>query len=193
MARAGLTTERLVSAGAQLADEAGFEAVTASALARLFDVQVASLYSHVKNTHDLKTRIALFALDELADKASEAVAGRSGKDALTALANVHRDFAIAHPGLFAASRYPLDDAAAAASGGAKIARMMRAVLRDYGLSELDETHAVRLLGSFFLGFTTLELGGGFSHSAPEPVASWLRSLDAIDAVLQTWPRAPNTA
>ncbi len=70
-ATSGLTTERLVRAGAELADEVGFDQVTVSALARQFDVKVASLYSHVQNSHDLKTRIALLALDELADRAAE--------------------------------------------------------------------------------------------------------------------------
>lgn len=90
MARAGLTTERLVQAGAELADEVGFDQVTVSALARRFDVKVASLYSHLRNSQDLKTRIALLALEELADRAAEALAGRSGKDALAAFAHVYR-------------------------------------------------------------------------------------------------------
>ncbi|MET3926199.1 TetR/AcrR family transcriptional regulator [Devosia sp. 2618] len=188
MVRAGLTVDRLVEAGANLADEAGFDAVTPSALAKIFDVQVASLYSHVKNAHELKTLIALFALNQLADQAAEAVAGRSGKDALIALANVHRDFARTHPGLFAATRFPLDGPTAAKSGGVRLAQMMRAVLRGYALSDADQTHAVRLLGSVFLGFTMLELGGGFSHSAPDSEHSWLRTLDAMDAVLRSWPQ-----
>lgn len=189
MARAGITVERLVEAGAKLADEEGFEAITATALARQFNVQVASLYSHVKNTHELKSRIALFALNALADRVADAVAGNAGKDGLVALANAHRDFAIAHPGLFTASRYTLDDDVIADSGGVRIARLTRAVLRSYALSEPDETHAVRLIGSVLLGFTTLELGGNFGHSAPPPAASWTRSLDAIDAALQSWSRA----
>lgn len=76
MVRAGLTTERLTRAGAELADEVGFDQVTVSALARRFDVKVASLYSHLKNSEDLKTRIALFALEELADRVAAALAGR---------------------------------------------------------------------------------------------------------------------
>ena len=79
MARAGLTTERLTRAGAELADEVGFDQVTVSALARRFDVKVASLYSHVKSSQDLRTRIALLALAELADRAAEALAGRAGR------------------------------------------------------------------------------------------------------------------
>ncbi|MBO0916739.1 TetR family transcriptional regulator, partial [Streptomyces laculatispora] len=77
MVRAGLTAERLARAGAELADEVGFDQVTVSALARRFDVKVASLYSHLKNSHDLKTRIALLALEELADRGAAALAGRA--------------------------------------------------------------------------------------------------------------------
>ncbi|MET8948374.1 TetR/AcrR family transcriptional regulator, partial [Streptomyces sp. NPDC004542] len=112
MARAGLNPRRLTLAGAELADEVGFDQVTVSALARRFDVKVASLYSHVRNSHDLRTRIALLALEELADRGAAALAGRAGKDALTALANVYRDYAREHPGRYAAAGFRLDPAAA---------------------------------------------------------------------------------
>ncbi|MFD5008461.1 TetR/AcrR family transcriptional regulator [Streptomyces chartreusis] len=190
MARVGLTTERLVRAGAELADEIGFEQVTASELARRFDVKVASLYSHVKNSQDLKTRIALFALEELADRAADAVAGRAGKDALVAFANVYRDYGLEHPGRAAAARMTLDPETAAASAGVRHAQMTRAILRGYDLSEPDATHAVRLLGSVFHGYASLELAGGFSHSAPDSEETWHRILDALDALLRNWPTEP---
>lgn len=79
MARVGLTTERLTRAGAELADEVGFDQVTVSELARRFDVKVASLYSHLKNSQDLKTKIALLALEELADRGAADLAGRAAK------------------------------------------------------------------------------------------------------------------
>ncbi|CAM5348986.1 hypothetical protein STENM36S_01865 [Streptomyces tendae] len=106
MAWVGLTTAGLIRAGAETADEIGFERTTPTELAQRFGVRTASLYWHVKNAHDLKTGIALFALEELADRASEAVAGRAGKDALTAFANVYRDYAGEHPGRFAATQFP---------------------------------------------------------------------------------------
>lgn len=187
MARAGLTTERLTEAGAELADEVGFERVTVSELARRFDVKVASLYSHLRNSQDLRTQIALLALEELADRASDALAGRAGKDALTALANVYRDYAREHPGRYAAAQFRLDPQTAAASAGVRHAQMTRAILRGYDLSEPDQTHAVRLLGSVFHGYVTLELGGGFSHSAPDTQETWARTLDALDALLRNWP------
>ncbi|GAA0682050.1 TetR-like C-terminal domain-containing protein [Streptomyces malaysiensis subsp. malaysiensis] len=187
MARVGLTTERLTRAGAELADEVGFDQVTVSALARRFDVKVASLYSHVKNSQDLKTRIALLALEELADLAADALAGRAGKDALVAFANVYRNYAREHPGRYTAARLRLDPETAAASAAVRHSQMTRAILRGYDLAEPDQTHAVRLLGSVFHGYVSLELAGGFSHSAPDSQESWSRALDALDALLRHWP------
>jgi AcrR family transcriptional regulator len=187
MARVGLTTERLTRAGAELADEVGFDQVTLTALARRFDVKVASLYSHLKNSQDLKTKIALLALEELADQGAAALAGRAGKDALTAFANVYRTYAREHPGRYAATQLRLDPATAAASAGGRHAQMMRAILRGYDLTEPDQTNAVRLLGSVFHGYVSLEMGGGFSHSAPDTQETWLRILDALDTLLRNWP------
>lgn len=187
MVRVGLTAERLAQAGAELADEVGFDQVTVSALARRFDVKVASLYSHLKNSHDLRTRIALLALEELADRGAAALAGRAGKDALSAFADVYRDYAREHPGRYAAAQFKLDPEAAAASAGGRHARMTRAILRGYDLTEPDQTHAVRLLGSVFHGYVSLEMQGGFSHSAPDSQESWTRVMDALDALLRNWP------
>ncbi|WP_415952881.1 TetR/AcrR family transcriptional regulator [Streptomyces sp. KLOTTS4A1] len=186
MARAGLTPQRLTQAGAELADEVGFEHVTVSALARRFGVKVASLYSHVRNSQDLKTRIALLALEEMADRAAEALAGRSGRDALAAFAEVYRDYAREHPGRYAAAQLRLSPEDAAASAGMRHAQMMRALLRGYELAEPEQTHAVRLLGSVFHGYVSLELSGGFSHSSPDASVSWLRIVDALDTMLRAW-------
>jgi AcrR family transcriptional regulator len=187
MARAGLTPERLTVAAAELADEVGFDQLTVSALARRFDVKVASLYSHLKNSRDLKTRVALHALEELADTAAEALAGRAGKEALIAFANVYRDYAREHPGRYAAAQLKLDPETAAASAAGRHAQMTRAILRGYNLAEPGQTHAVRLLGSVFHGYVSLEMAGGFDHSAPAADETWPRIMDALDAVLRNWP------
>ncbi|WP_370418103.1 TetR/AcrR family transcriptional regulator [Streptomyces sp. QH1-20] len=186
MARAGLTPDTLTRSGAELADRIGFDQVTPSALARHVGVKVQSLYAHVANAQDLKTRICLLALEEMADRAADAVAGRSGKDALAAFATVYRDYARRHPGRYEAARHPLDPRTAAASAGVRHAQMMRAVLRGYDLPEPEQTHAVRLLGSVFHGFTTLELAGSFAHSTPGPGESWAWTIDSLDRLLRTW-------
>ncbi|MFF2080141.1 TetR/AcrR family transcriptional regulator [Kitasatospora sp. NPDC058162] len=185
MARAGLSTDRVVLAGVELADEVGFDHVTAAALARRLGVQTASLYSHVKSSQDLRTRIALYALEELADLVADALAGRSGRDALAAFADAYRDYATRHPGRYDATRLRLDAETAAASAGVRHAQMSRALLRGYDLGEPAQTHAVRLLGSVFHGYISLEAAGGFSHTAVDPRQSWDWIVDSVDAMLRS--------
>ncbi|MFC5927903.1 TetR/AcrR family transcriptional regulator [Micromonospora vulcania] len=188
MARAGVTAERLTLAAAELADEVGVENVTVAALARRFGVKDASLYFHIKNAHDLRIRVALLALAELADRVAAALAGRAGRDALVAFANAYRDYAREHPGRYAAMQVDLDPETAAASAGVRHAEMTRAILRGYRLSEPDQTDAVRMMHSTFHGFVSLERTGGFRHTPRTADASWTRTLDALDAVLTNWPR-----
>lgn len=186
MPRAGLTSERVVRAAAELADDIGFEATTVSAVARELGVRVASLYAHVDGATGLQEGVARLALDELADLAAEALAGRSGKEALVAFASAYRDYARAHPGRYAATRVRLAPDSPAVEAGRRHAALTRAVLRGYALDDAETVHAVRLIGSVVHGFTDLELSGAFDHSRPPPVESWLRALDALDATLRQW-------
>ncbi|GAA1118513.1 TetR/AcrR family transcriptional regulator [Nocardiopsis composta] len=194
MPRAGLTTDRLVAAAADMADEAGLDAVTISALARRFGVKDASLYSHVANVRDLRTRMALLASRELADRLGEAVQGRAGKDALKAFADAYREFMLSHPGRYAAMQVRIAPEALAAAPGAdadgprRVIETTGALFRGYELSDPDLTDAVRLLRSTFHGYASLEAIGGFDH--PRDVqASWERAVDALDFLLRNWSRA----
>jgi AcrR family transcriptional regulator len=197
MARVGLSGARLAQAGAELADEVGFDQVTVSALARRFGVQVASLYSHVRNSGDLKLRIATISLTELADRVAAAVAGRAGEDALTALADAYRDYARDHAGRYTASRHTPSEPDGGAPGAAPVtdfvaagrrhSELMRAVLRGYDLDEPAQTDAVRLIGSVVHGYVTLELAGSFAYSSPSSDNSWPRIIHALDSLLRSWP------
>ncbi|MBH5335624.1 WHG domain-containing protein [Streptomyces pactum] len=187
MARAGLTTDRVVRAAAELADEAGFGNVTVSALARRFGVKDASLYSHVRGVADLRTRVALFAAEEKTERITAAVAGRAGRDALVAFADAYRRYALEHPGRYAATQLPLDPETAAASVGYRRAvETTYAMLRGYHLREPDLTDAVRLLRSTFHGFVSLEAQGGFGHPR-EVTASWGRIVESLHRTLENWP------
>ncbi|MET8692403.1 TetR/AcrR family transcriptional regulator [Streptomyces bauhiniae] len=188
MARAGITAERLVAAAAELADEAGFEHVTLSALARRFGVKDASLYSHVRNLNDLRTRLALYAGGELIDRIAAAVAGRAGRDALTAFADAYRAYALEHPGRYAATQIRIDQSLIADSPALRrTAEITYGMLRAYGLSEPDLTDAVRLLRSTFHGYCVLESAGGFGAGRAVD-ASWDKGVEALHRALEHWPR-----
>lgn len=188
MPRAGLTSDRVTRAAADLADEVGLDAVTLSALARSFDVAVPSLYAHVRSSADVRTRVALLALEETAERAAGALAGVSGRDALAALGGVWRDYAVHHPGRYAATRLPLDAQTAARSAGPRHAELTRAVLRGYRLGDADATHAVRLLGATFHGYAALDAAGAFGHGTAVPTSdeTWERVLDGLDTLIRSW-------
>jgi AcrR family transcriptional regulator len=188
MVRAGLTPDRIVVAAADLADEVGFENVTLSALARHFGVKDASLYSHVKNLQDLRTRMALLSGGEMIDRIAAAVAGRAGKDALAAFAGAYREFALERPGRYAATQIRIDQALVTTSPTfRRTAEITYGMLRAYGLEEPDLTDAVRLLRSTFHGYCALEATGGFG--APRDVQkSWDKAVDALHVTLEHWPR-----
>ncbi|MEU0245409.1 TetR-like C-terminal domain-containing protein [Streptomyces sp. NPDC006235] len=193
MPRAGLTPDRLVAAAADLADEAGLDHVTLSALARRFGVKDASLYTHVRSLKDLRTRLALRAGGEMIDRIAAAVEGREpGRDTLGAFAGAYRAYALDHPGRYAATQLAIDqDLLTDSPAMRRTADVTYGMLRAYGLEEPDLTDAVRLLRSTFHGYCALESTGAFG--APRDVqASWDRAIDALHVLLQNWPREKRT-
>lgn len=189
MARAGLTTDRVTLAGAELADEIGLDHMTMSAVAQRLGVKDASLYAHVRNLEDLRGRIALLAADEKTIRIAEATAGRAGKDALVAFANAYRAYAHDHPGRYTATQIPIQidpELAARAPGPRRAVDLTYGMLRAYALDEPDLTDAVRLVRSTLHGFINLEAAGGFAH-ARLVEDSWVRCLDALHTLLEHWP------
>ena len=109
--------------------------------------------------------------------------------AIAAVGGVWRSYARQHPGRYAATRLPLDAAAAAASAGPRHADLARAALRGYALGDDDVTHAVRLLGATFHGYAALDAAGAFAHGAPGAPSSddtWERVVDGLDTLLRSW-------
>jgi len=160
MPRLGLDSEAVVTAAARLADEDGLERLTLARLAAELGIRTPSLYAHVDGLGDLRARLATRGARELAATLQVAAAGRSGGDALRAVAVAYRAYAHAHPGTYAATQVPSDrpDHPAAA---AEVVAVMVAILSGYGLEGEDAIHAVRAIRSALHGFVALEREGGF--------------------------------
>ncbi|MEC3953668.1 WHG domain-containing protein [Nocardia sp. CDC153] len=189
--RVGLSTERVVRAAAELADEIGFEKLTLSALARRVGVKDPSLYVHVRNLHDLRVRVALLASGELNDRIGAAVAGRAGKDALVAFADAYRAYVLEYPERYAATQIRMHPAEVAGEPALlRSIELTGAILRGYGLDEREGLDAARLLRSTFHGFATLEAAGGFAHSR-STADSWPHIVDALHQTLSNWPSYPD--
>ncbi|NIR40831.1 MAG: TetR family transcriptional regulator, partial [Actinobacteria bacterium] len=82
MPRIGLTPDRVAEAAAALIDTEGENALTLGRLADELGVKAPSLYNHVEGIGDLRRRIAMRGIADLAEALRSAVLGRSGGDAL---------------------------------------------------------------------------------------------------------------
>ncbi|USX52834.1 TetR/AcrR family transcriptional regulator [Lentzea sp. HUAS12] len=190
--RPPLSAAVVIADAAALADEAGFEKVTLSAVARRLGVQAPSLYSHVRDLEALRDGMTALALGELAGLVAAAIAGRSGLDALRAYAAVYRAYAQESPGRWQSLQRRAGEAVVRSDAARNMSTQAGAVLRGYPVPQDEHVHAVRLLGSTINGFLALERTGNFDHSSPAPDVSWDRTVIALDALLRAWPAHSGT-
>jgi AcrR family transcriptional regulator len=167
MPRAGLAPAAVTAAGADLADELGFDQLSMGLVAERLGVRTPSLYKHVDSLADLAHRIAVLAAVELGDALRDALQGLTGRDALVAAAQTFRGFVREHPGRYAATlgaraTGPDDEYARAT---ARVLESLAVVVRGYGIDAGSEIHTLRMLRSQLHGFSTLEAGGGFQLGA----------------------------
>ncbi|NKY11709.1 WHG domain-containing protein [Cellulomonas hominis] len=168
MARAGLSAEAVTRIALDLVDAGGptgFADLTLAKVAAEAGVATPSLYKHVGSLAALRREVAVLAVRDLTEAVVRASLGRSGPEAVRALAGAMRDFAHAHPGRYAAVQVAADPADPAdadlAAAGAEVVGVMAAVLRGFDLPEDRAVDAVRAVRAGVHGFVTLELGGGF--------------------------------
>jgi AcrR family transcriptional regulator len=162
MPRAGLSTASVVSSAAEIADTEGLEALTLARLASTAGVRTPSLYNHVTGLDDVRRRVALLALREIAAALRDAAVGRAGDDALVAAAGAYRAYALRHPGRYAAiQRAPAEGDEEMLAAGGEAVGVVLAMMRGYGLEGDDALHAARAVRSALHGFVALEAGGGF--------------------------------
>ncbi len=168
MARQGLSREAVTAAALDIVDDGGylaFSGLTLAAVAARVGVAVPSLYKHIGSLADLRRSVAVAAVSELTARCSRATVGRSGPEALFALASATRTFAREHPGKYAAAQVAADpdkpaDAELAAAGGETVA-VIADVLHGFGLPQERSVDAIRAVRSGIHGFVLLEVSGGF--------------------------------
>ena len=188
MPRAGLTRGDVVAAGAALADEIGYQGVTMGLLAERLGVRTPSLYKHVDGLADLQHGIATLAVTELGEAARDAMQGRAGLDALTALLTATRAYVTAHPGRYTAtigaeSTGPDDPLLVATT---RLIDSIAAVLRGYGVGEAEMVHAIRTIRCTLHGFAALQASDGFQWSGdPGETFDWM--IHFIDRGLRATP------
>jgi AcrR family transcriptional regulator len=184
--RAGLTRQRVVADAAVLVDELGWGRLSLAAVATRLGVKLPSLYKHIDSLDGLRGELAVLGTRELGAAITSAAMGRAGGDALRAVADAYRGYAIAHPGRYAATvRAPQPDDLAHVAATDAVLRVVLAVLAGYGLSGDDAIDAARALRAALHGFITLEASGGFG--LPRDVdRSYQRLVAGLDSTFASW-------
>jgi AcrR family transcriptional regulator len=185
----------VVAAAAGLADEAGYTELTMGRVAQRLGIRTPSLYKHVDDLADLRHRVATQAMTELGEAVRDALQGRSGLDALTAMLTAIRAYVTAHPGRYAATTGAQftgpDDPLLTASS--RLLGSIAAMLRGYGIDNTEMDHAIRTLRCTIHGYAALQADDGFQRNAdPEETFDWM--IRFLDRGLRTMcPPAANAA
>ncbi len=186
MPRAGLTQLRVVLEAEALADEVGLPGLTLVALAGRLGVRMPSLYKHIDGMDALQRDLAVRAKTELAAVLARAAVGRAGTDALRAMSDTYRAWALRHPGRYAATvPAPDPDDAENVQASNAIVAIALDVLAGFGLAGDAAIDATRALRAALHGFVSLERAGGFGLPA-DINRSFDRLVSALAAAIATW-------
>jgi AcrR family transcriptional regulator len=190
--RVGLSEELVIDEAARLADEVGLEQMTLTVLAERLGVRQPSLYKHVDGVEALRRGIALRAKADLGETLARSAVGRSREDAIVAMSEAYRRWALAHPGQYGAAQRapePNDEADQAVSRA--VVDICADVLRGYGLEGEDAIDAIRAFRSALHGFVSLETAGAFG--LPQDVdRSYAQLVRALSMAFAQWP-SPRTS
>ena len=168
----------LATATAQV-DTHGVDTLTVTAVANELGVTQPALYRHVEGIDDLWRALGLSGREQLADSLAEAAIGRSGPEAVHAVAHAWRAFGRAHPGLYAATdRYPVAGDAELEDAVERVVEVLALSLRGFGLDDDALVHGARTLRSALHGFVSFELGDG--HPNPhDPDETFEHMIDLL--------------
>jgi len=160
-----------------LADEVGLQSLTLAALAERLGVRQPSLYKHLDSLAGLRRSISLQAKAELGDVLRRAAVGRSGADAIHAMALEYR-------------RWALDEEDTAAS--LEAIQVISDVLTAYELRGDDAIDAIRAFRSTLHGFVSLEAAGSFGLDR-DLDRSFDRLVRGFTMTLERWAETADEA
>lgn len=164
MPRQGLNKEVVTAAAIRLIEEKGFSNFSLNELAKSLDIKPASLYSHIQNIDALFTDIGIIAVRQMVSSEKEAIEGKTGDEALFALASAYRKFAKEHYGLYSlVMNIPNGNNPVLELAAEEITEPILKVLESYNISKEMQMHYQRSLRSMMHGFVAHEEYGAFSH------------------------------
>jgi AcrR family transcriptional regulator len=169
--REPLTQERIVDAALRVMDAEGLEAVTMRRIGRELGVEAMSLYNHVEDKDDILNGVTERVMTEYEYPEWTGDWAKDGR----AMSHEWRRLLNLHPSvcqLLAERHKPLEGLAAFGAMDAALG-----LLRNAGLSDRDAAQAFNALGSYILGYVTMEQGLMLGND--KGVAKQHEAMDAL--------------
>lgn len=163
MARKGLTEEIVIDAAARLIAEKGYDNFSLHSLAAELGIKTASLYNHIVSSQKLVAKVGERVLLQLKQTIRNDTDGKTGTEAIEALANGYRRFALENPELYQLILLipELGDNEFSNTGMTLMADLYE-LLSPFCLSREEQVHIGRMIRSTMHGFISLEQAGFFS-------------------------------
>ncbi len=158
MARTRIDLAQVVSVASILIDEHGLAHLSLSSVATELGVRPSALYTHVDGSDGLHYVVAVHASNGLKSAVRDAAVGVGGREALRSMAIAYREFALDHPGQYAATLAPppmqRDELISAAN---ELVAVLAQVFRTLGLDTGGSELAAFTLKSGLHGFVAQEV------------------------------------
>ncbi|GEO26857.1 TetR family transcriptional regulator [Alicyclobacillus acidoterrestris] len=152
----------ILKAATEIVDSQGLESLGLATLAQKLGIRSPSLYNHIDGLPGLRIELAIHGCDLLNSVITRAAIGKSGDNAVYALAEEYLAFARSHPGLYEAVQRVSDPQEEQWQQAARrLVETVVQVFQHYGLDDYTSIHAVRSFRSMVHGFISLERNDGF--------------------------------
>jgi AcrR family transcriptional regulator len=140
----------------------GVDELTLTALAAELDVRVPSLYNHIDGLDGLREDLALLTGRRLLAEILQAAFGKTGAEALRAMAQAYRDFALRNPAIYPLTTVaPEPEQVELTALAQEWLQLLLLTVASLGLMGDEALHAIRAFRSMLHGFVSLESEGGF--------------------------------
>lgn len=176
----GLSKDIIVQTAVEMIAEHGLEAFSLRELAARLAVQPASLYNHVANSDDLYTSVGTLVMGQLRDVLVQATAGKTGDEAVRALAAAYYRYGKENPELYKTIIAMRNKEGNALQGPFKeTLTPFYDALSAYHLPETEIIAMHRMLRGLIHGYLMLEEAGYFTR----PLVS---TADSFEMAVQNY-------
>lgn len=164
MAKQKISTEIIIKASAEQANQFGLENLSLKSLAETLNIKSPSLYNHISSLEELKSLLMIYGWTQMEKQMVDSVIGVSGYEALKNMCEAFYHYATTNKGVFDAMLwYNKYDSEEKNNATSKLFQIVFKILKPLHISEANINHILRTLISFLEGYSLLVNNQAFGN------------------------------